>query len=65
MSRYTMERRWAASIIVGLCIALTVFIVQPIVARSGFWTHLLGLLAAMILVCAVQLLLLLWNKPRS
>ena len=64
MGRYTMERRWTTSIIVGICIALTVFIIQPIVARSGSWTYLLGLLAAMILVCAIQLLLLLWNRPR-
>ncbi len=63
-NQHPMERKWLEGIIVGVCIALVVVLLQPLFARGNGWSSVLGLLVAAIVICTLQLAIFFWNKPR-
>jgi Zn-dependent protease with chaperone function len=62
-NRRAMGRKWVEGIIIGVCIALVVVLVQPLVVGGDGWFQAGGLLLAIALVCALQLALSFWKRP--
>jgi hypothetical protein len=62
--RGRMRRKWIEGAIMGALIGLTAVLLQALFGGAGTLVRLLALLAAGLLICAVQFALSTWDKPR-